>query len=242
VLDWDGVDAFEVREVLKDYGHVEVLDSIVHTLESHRLYIVDVHDKEWKLADGDEAVLGRSHLHHGLIRASSEIQILNGYVELDDPAAPISLAVLLRLLFDQLDEVSEFIVQLDLLLPLALLLLQFVHICESLPRSLIVQIVFRDTCLLEELDILDLLSTYHYRNLQVEVNNNDQFILCTGLEEGMLDVREGNIHVVALGGDETDSILVNLQVTCGLLAHYVGSNDQTLKHLFLALDDLDVLN
>ena len=58
----------------------------------------------------------------------------------------------------------------------------------------------------------------------------------------MLDVREGNIHVVALGGDETDSILVNLQVTCGLLAHYVGSNDQTLKHLFLALDDLDVLN
>ncbi len=188
MLNRDGVDALEVREVLEDNGHVEVLDSIVHTLERHRLYIVDVHDKEWKLADGDEAVLGRSHLHHGLVRASSEIQIFNGYVELDNLGGTINLAVLLRLLFDQLDEVGEFIVQLDLLLPLTLLLLQLVHICESLPRSLIVQIVCSHTCLLEELDILDLLSAYHDWYLQMEVNNYDEFILCTRLEEGMLDV------------------------------------------------------
>lgn len=44
----------------------------------------------------------------------------------------------------------------------------------------------------------------------MKMNNDDKFILIAGLEEGMLDVWEGDINSVALLWEEPDSVLVDL--------------------------------
>ena len=98
------------------------------------------------------------------------------------------MAVLLRLLFDLFNKACEPVVKLDLLLSLALLLLQLIHVSESLASRLVIQVISRIACLLEELDILMLFLPNHNWNFEVEVNNHDQFILSAGLEKGVLNI------------------------------------------------------
>jgi hypothetical protein len=241
VLNGDGVDALHGREVLEDDGHVEVLDAELDSLKADDFDVIDVNDEEGELGDGDQAVLGGSHLHHTLVRAAIEIQIFNRYVKLDGLRATLGLP--LGLLLDELHEVSEPVVQLDALLPLALFLLELVHVCEALPRDLVVKVIGRDARLLEELDILELLSADEDGGLEVEVDDHDQLIIPARLEEGMLDIRERNVYDVILLRDKSDTILMNLKVAHGLLSDNVGTNDKVLEHLLLTLDclkDLDL--
>ena len=159
------------------------------------------------------------------MRASREIQILNRDVKLDDLALAIWTPVLLGLLLNELDEASETIVKLDLLLSLSLLLLELVHVSQSFAGSLVVKVICRHTSFFEELDVLDFLLSNENWHLKVEVNDDDQFIFSTGLEKGMLDVGEGDIHVVTLSGHEAHTVLVNLQVASRLLSNDVGADD-----------------
>ena len=62
----------------------------------------------------------------------------------------------------------------------------------------------------------------------MEVDDYDKLVLRTGLEEGVLDVREGDVHGVAFLGEEADTVLMDLQVPNGLLAHDVRADDQVL--------------
>lgn len=55
-----------------------------------------------------------------------------------------TLSLPLGLLLDEFHEISESIVQLDALLSLALLLLELIHVCEALPRDLVVKVICRD--------------------------------------------------------------------------------------------------
>jgi hypothetical protein len=64
--------------------------------------------------------------------APSEIQILNRYIELDSLPGACGHAVLLRLLFNKFDKTSKPIIKFNLLLSLTLLLLELIHIGESL--------------------------------------------------------------------------------------------------------------
>jgi hypothetical protein len=64
--------------------------------------------------------------------APSEIQILNRYIELNRLPRACGQSVLLRLLFDEFDKASKPIIKLNLLLSLTLLLLELIHIGESL--------------------------------------------------------------------------------------------------------------
>ena len=159
------------------------------------------------------------------MRAPREIQILNRDVKLDDLALAIWTPILLRLLLNKLDEASETIVKLDLLLSLSLLLLELVHVSQSFAGSLVVKVICRHTRFFEELNVLDLLLSNENWHLKVEVNDDYQFILSAGLEKGMLDVREGYVHVVTLGGHEAHTVLVNLQVAGRLLSNDVGADD-----------------
>jgi hypothetical protein len=47
---------------------------------------------------------------------------------------------------------------------------------------------------------------------------------------------------VTFGRDETDTILVDLQITRGLLANDIWSNHQAFQGLLLSLDHLEVFN
>jgi hypothetical protein len=98
------------------------------------------------------------------------------------------LAVLLRLLFDLLYKAGEPVVKLDLLLSLALLLLELIHVSESLALRLVIQIISRIACLFEELNILVLLLSNKNWHFQMEVNDHYQFIFSAGLEKGVLDI------------------------------------------------------
>ena len=98
------------------------------------------------------------------------------------------MAVLLRLLFDLLYKAGEPVVKLDLLLSLALLLLELIHVSESLALRLVIQIISRIACLFEELNILVLLLSNKNWHFQMEVNDHYQFIFSAGLEKGVLDI------------------------------------------------------
>jgi hypothetical protein len=95
-------------------------------------------------------------------------------------------------------------------LPLALFLLKLIHVCQALPRDLVVEVICRDAGLLEELDVLELLGADEDGRLEVEVDDHDQLVVPAGLEEGMLDIRERNVYDVILLGDKADTVLMNL--------------------------------
>lgn len=114
--------------------------------------------------------------------ATEEVKTFEGDVELYLESA------FLGNLFNNFDKVGESVVQFNLLLSLHFLLLEFVHVIESFPTTSQVQIISNVAYLFEELDILYLLIANHDMILEVKVDYNDKFILCTGLKEGMLNV------------------------------------------------------
>ena len=65
------------------------------------------------------------------------------------------------------------------------------------------------------------------------MDDHDQFIVRTRLEEGVLDVREGDVHVVPLLRGEPHPVLVDLQVAQRLLAHDVRPDHQVIQCLLL---------
>jgi hypothetical protein len=75
------------------------------------------------------------------------------------------------------------------------------------------------------------------------VDDHNQLVVPTRLEEGMLDIRERNVYDVILLRDKSNTILMDLKVAHGLLSDDVGTNDKVLEHFLLALDclkDLDL--
>ena len=70
----------------------------------------------------------------------------------------------------------------------------------------------------------------------MEVYDDNEFIIAAGLEEGVLDVREGDVDVVPLLGDEADTVLVDLEMPRSLLTHNVRTDYQILQDFLLALD------
>jgi hypothetical protein len=76
----------------------------------------------------------------------------------------------------------------------------------------------------------------------MKVYDDYEFIIAARLEEGVLDVREGDVDVVALLGDKADSVLVDLEMPRGLLAHDVRTDDQVLQDFLLTLDKLEVFH
>jgi hypothetical protein len=67
------------------------------------------------------------------------------------------------------------------------------------------------------------------------VNDHDEFVIFAWLEEGMLHIRESYVNDMTFLRCKPDSILVDLQVAEGLLAHYVWSDNQVLQDFLLAL-------
>jgi hypothetical protein len=121
-------------------------------------------------------------------------------------------------------------------------LLKLVHVCQALPRDLVVKVICRDAGLLEELDVLELLGADEDGRPEMEVDDHDQLVVPARLEEGMLDIGERDVYDVILLGDEADTVLMNLKVAHGLLSNDVGTNDKVLEHLLLALDCLKSLD
>jgi hypothetical protein len=124
VLDWNRVDAFESRKVLKNDCHVKVLDAVKHTLENNDFNVIHIHYEERELAYCNQAVFGRSDLYNLLLGAAKERKIVEGDVYHE------FLPVLVCSLFDQLAEGLELGVKALALLSFLLLLFELVHVVQ----------------------------------------------------------------------------------------------------------------
>ena len=77
------------------------------------------------------------------------------------------------------------------------------------------------------------------------MDDDDQFIRSTCLEEDMLHVREADVNPGALRGGEPDTIMVNLKPSNCLSTAHIGSDDETVEDFFpnrLCLNELFKLN
>ena len=78
--------------------------------------------------------------------------------------------------------------------------------------------------------------------MQSEMDNCNQLISSTWLEESVLDVGEWDLNVETLSRRISDTILVDLQVTDGPSTLQVRLDRDILEHISLTLDQLDWLN
>lgn len=69
------------------------------------------------------------------------------------------------------------------------------------------------------------------------MDQNNQLIV-TGLEEGMLDVSEGNINFLLSLSDKSETIGMSFKISTSLLTTEVGSHLQVLENGSFALDEL----
>ena len=159
----------------------------------HNFNLVHVQDEEGELTDGQEAVSRWSNLDNLLQRTAIECQVIFGNVDVN--LGPVSISCLLK----KLSKAMELGVEALATLSFCLFLLQLVHIIHSSSTTFKVDVFSSDTRLLVELNVLCLLLTKQDRHLQVEVENHDQLVSSTRLVEAMLDVREANIYLLALG-------------------------------------------
>lgn len=134
------------------------------------------------------------------------------------------MSSLFRSLFYSFYEVSESVVQFDLLLLFPLFLFKFIHISLSLPSTSNINIISNVTSFLKELNILDFLCSNHDLSLKMEMNDNQQLIFLTRLEEGMFDIRESYVNVLTLLRSKSYTILMDFKVSNSLFANNIWSN------------------
>lgn len=104
-------------------------------------------------------------------------------------------------------------IQLNLVLILSLFQLKLLLICQ-VPSSLIrVQVICQRPHLHVELNVVSLLIVQNLELMQVEMNDNNHVIL-TRLEEGMLNVAVVNVHGGrSLSGGEPDAVRKGLNLS-----------------------------
>lgn len=60
----NGIYALEGGEIFEYNGHVEVLNTELHTLKMYMLNFTDIYYKEWEFTDGNKTILSGSHLNY----------------------------------------------------------------------------------------------------------------------------------------------------------------------------------
>lgn len=104
-----------------------------------------------------------------------------------------------------------------------------------------VDIIGNDSRLLEELNVIDLFVAHGNWLLQCKMNNSDQLIRSTGLEESMLHIGERNVHSEALSTNIGNTIFVNLKIADSLSTLKVWLYDNVFKCLLSSLNHLEWL-
>mmetsp|Transcript_41899 Transcript_41899/g.82734 ORF Transcript_41899/g.82734 Transcript_41899/m.82734 type:complete len:538 (-) Transcript_41899:353-1966(-) len=202
--------------VLEDQNHVEGLRTREDTLECRDLDVIQAGHEGGPLDDVHKAVGRRAELHHRPIRVPLERQGIEHLLCL----APV-------LGFDRLfNEDFKLFVDPSPQFSLPLLLFDFVRISVPSCASLI-EVVCLHSRLSEHLNVVRLLLPNHDGILQMEVQDDDGFLLGL-LEEQVFDVRVDDVHrLLRTGRVETETVRVGLELSDqSLCAVNVGSDHQ----------------
>lgn len=85
-----------------------------------------------------------------------------------------------------------------------------------------------DSRFLVKLNIGNFLSAKQNWIFETEVEQHDEFVARTGLEEAVFNIAEADIHLLSLLGSEANTVCVKFEISKRLLADEVWPDDQVV--------------
>jgi hypothetical protein len=209
-------------KVLEYEDHIEVLETELDTFQMCHFDVVECDDHEGGFGELDQAICGGLTEDVGSEWDTVEAKFTERNINID--------VLILASLSDLLCESLELAIKVSTSSSLFLFLLEFFLVTISEFALSISGLIKLDVGSFSvELDVLGLLLTNQNRILEVNVDDNDQFVLAR-LEEQMLYVAEENIHSVE--GVQwrliSETVLVNLNLSWHTLTIHSRTNEDVV--------------